>query len=219
MTEHASETEWPLRPWILAGLLGFAGFMIWVVGGEDGPGTKVGWQAAVAAFFFFGGIALAFTLERDPWRGPAIFASLAGLVMAGLAWRAVGGADTIPVAEYGFMAGVIATGLALPLFQSGFHRTRWTTPYSTVHHNVWSDAICAAGSLAFVGVSWLLLLLLSELFRLLKIDLLRDLTEQAWFGWTWSGAAFGAALESSADGCLRPAPACSTQAPAWQTMG
>lgn len=194
MTESRPDSEWPLRPWILAGLLGFAGFMIWVVGGEDGPGTKVGWQAAAAAFFFFAGIALAFTVERDRWKGPAIFAALAGAVMAGLAWRAVGGAETIPVAEYGFMAGVIATGLALPLFQADFHRTRWKTPYASVHHHVWSDAICFAGSMAFVGASWLLLVLLSELFRLLKIDLLRDLMDQAWFGWTWSGAAFGAAL-------------------------
>lgn len=192
--QHGEHGEWPLRPWVLAGLLGFAGLMIYLFAGEAGPDTRVGWRAAAAAFFFFGGIALAFTLDRDRWRGPAIFAGLAGLVMAGLAWRAVGAGDSLPDPEYGFMAGVIATGLALPLFQAGFHRTRWATPYRAIHHHVWTDAICAAGSLAFVGASWLLLLLLSELFRLLKIDLLRDLIDNAWFGWTWSGAAFGAAL-------------------------
>src|SRR3990167_8503639 len=142
--QHGEHGEWPLRPWVLAGLLGFAGLMIYLFAGEAGPDTRVGWRAAAAAFFFFGGIALAFTLDRDRWRGPAIFAGLAGLVMAGLAWRAVGAGDSLPDPEYGFMAGVIATGLALPLFQAGFHRTRWATPYRAIHHHVWTDAICAA---------------------------------------------------------------------------
>jgi hypothetical protein len=195
MNEAAIEhTEWPLRSWLLAGLLSLSGLLIYLVAGEDGPDTQVGWKAAAAAFFFFGGLAAAFAVEPDRWKASAAFAAIVGLVMAGLAWRAVGAGDSIANPEFGFMAGVIATGLALPLFQAGFHRTRWATPYRAVHHHVWTDAICAAGSLAFVGASWLILLLLSELFRLLKIDLLRDLIDNAWFGWTWSGAAFGAAL-------------------------
>jgi hypothetical protein len=186
--------DWPLRPWLLAALLGVAGLLIYFVGGGDGPGTKVGWQAAVSALLFFGPLAFAFTLERGRWQGPLAFAALAGLVMAGLAWRAVTGGATYASPEYGFFAGVIATGLALPLFQAGFHRTRFATPYPLVHGYAWSDAISAAGSLAFTGASWLLLLILSELFHLLKIDLLRDLLGEGWFGWSWSGAAFGAAL-------------------------
>lgn len=195
MTEQTiDQPEWPLRPWVLAGLLGLAGLLIHFASGGNGPDTQVGWRAALTALCFFGPIALAFTLERERWKGPLVFAAAAGLVMAGLAWRAVAGGDSYATPEYGFLAGLVATALALPLFQSGFHRTRWATPYREIHHNVWSDAICAAGSLAFVGASWLLLLVLSELFLLLKIDLLRDLMGEGWFGWTWSGAAFGAAL-------------------------
>ena len=171
-----------------------AGLLIHFASGGNGPDTREGWRAALTALLFFGPLALAFTLERARWRGPVAFAAAAGLVMAGLAWRAVAGAESYAGSEYGFMAGVIATGLALPLFQAGFHRTRWATPYPAVHHHVWSDAICAAGSLAFVGASWLLLVVLSELFLLLKIDLLRELMGEGWFGWAWSGAAFGAAL-------------------------
>ncbi|MGN6497320.1 MAG: DUF4153 domain-containing protein [Tsuneonella sp.] len=191
--DRAAE-DWPLRPWLLAALLGLAGLLIYFVGGGDGPGTKVGWQAAVSALLFFGPLAFAFSLERGRWRGPLAFAALAGLVMAGLAWRAVAGGATYASPEYGFFAGVIATAIALPLFQSGFHRTRFATPYPLIHGYAWSDAISAAGALAFTGASWLLLLILSELFHLLKIDLLRDLLGEGWFGWSWSGAAFGAAL-------------------------
>ena len=190
----AQSQEWPLRPWLLAALLGVAGLLIYQIGGGQGPDTRIGWKAAVTAFLFFGPLALGFTLERERWQEPVGFALLAGGVMAGLAWRAVGAGESIADPQYGFMAGVIATGLALPLFQAGFHRSRWATPYRAIHGHVWSDAICAAGSLAFLGASWLMLILLSELFALLKITLLRELMSEGWFGWTWSGAAFGAAL-------------------------
>ncbi len=186
--------DWPLRPWLLAALLGIAGLLIYHIAGGEGPDTKIGWRAAVTAFLFFGPLAFAFTLERDRRKAPLAFALVVGAVMAGLAWRAVGQGESIADPEYGFLAGLVATGLALPLFQAGFHRSRWATPYRAIHGHVWSDAICAAGSLAFVGASWLMLLLLSELFHLLKIDILRNLIDDGWFGWTWSGAAFGAAL-------------------------
>lgn len=186
--------DWRLRPWLLAALLGSAGLLIYHIGGGEGPDTRVGWQAAVTAFLFFGPLAFAFTLERDRWKAPLAFALFAGIVMAGLAWRAVGQAATLADPQYGFLAGLVATGLALPLFQAGFHRTRWATSYRAIHGAVWSDAICAGGSLAFTGASWLMLVLLSELFHLLKIDILKNLIDDGWFGWTWSGAAFGAAL-------------------------
>lgn len=186
--------EWPLRPWLLAALLGGAGLLVYLASGGDGPDTRVPWRAAVVALCFFGPLAFAFTLERGRWKEPLAFAALAGAVMAGLAWRAVAGAESYASPQYGFLAGVIATAIALPLFQSGFHRTRFTTSYPLVHGHAWGDAISAAGALAFTGASWLLLLVLSELFHLLKIDILRDVMDEGWFGWTWSGAAFGAAL-------------------------
>lgn len=186
--------EWPLRPWLLAGLLGVAGLLIFSVAGDQGPDTRVAWKAALTALLFFAPLAFAFTLERERWKEPLVFAAIVGAVMAGIAWRAVAAGEEAADPQFGFMAGVIATGLALPLFQAGFQRSRWATPYRAVHAQVWSDAICAAGSLAFVGASWLMLFLLAELFHLLKLDILKHLIDDAWFGWTWSGAAFGAAL-------------------------
>jgi len=190
--DHGGETaDWPLRPWLLAGLLGLAGLLIWAVtkDNEDDPLRMAG-----AAFLFFGPLAAAFSFEREKWKEVAAFALVAGLVMAGLAWRAVSAGDRFADEEYGFAAGVFATVIALPLFQSGFHRTRFATPYRTIHFHVWTDAVSAAGSMAFVGLTWLMTLLLASLFQLLKIDFLMDLLDKGWFGWTLSGAAFGAAL-------------------------
>lgn len=188
---RTSLQDWPLRPWMLAGLLGLAGLLIHLVTHDN---ESVAWRMALAAFLFFGPIAAGFTLERERWKEPAIFAVLVGLVMAGLTWRAVRYGEYLPDEQFGFAAGVVATALALPLFQAGFHRTRLKTPYSEIYGHVWTDAISAAGVLAFTGLSWVVLALMSELFRLLKIDLLHDLMDKEWFGWTFSGLAAGAAL-------------------------
>lgn len=183
--------EWVLRPWLLAALFGAAGLLIHVVtdGHDDVP-----WRAALAAFLLFGAIAAGFTLEQGRWKAPSLFALLIGLVMAGLAWRAVRYGDSLPDEEYGLAAGVVASALALPLFQAEFHRRRLATPYAEIYGHVWTDAICAAGALAFTGLSWIVLALLSELFVLLKIEFLRDAMNEGWFGWTFSGLAAGAAL-------------------------
>ena len=149
---------------------------------------------AVAAFLFFGAIAAGFTLERDGWKEPSLFALAIGMVMAGLAWRAVQYGDSLPDEEYGLAAGVVASALALPLFQAGFLKTRLRTPYGEIYHHIWTDAISAAGALAFTGLSWVALAILSQLFQLLKFDFLKDLMNEGWFGWTFSALAFGAAL-------------------------
>ena len=114
--------------------------------------------------------------------------------MAGLAWRAVTYGDHVPDEQYGFASACVATALALPLFQAGFLATRFRTPYPAIYQHLWTDAIGAAGSLAFTGLSWIALAIVSKLFGLVRIDLLKDLMGQGWFGWTYSGLAFGAAL-------------------------
>ena len=183
--------EWPLRPWLLAGLLGLAGLLIHLLTHER---EDVAWQVAAAAFVFFGALAAAFTLERRRWREPAAFALVIALLMAGLAWRAVNYGDHLPDEQYGFASGVVATALALPLFQAGFLKTRLKTAYAEIYHHIWTDAISAASSLAFTGLSWVALASLSKRGQRRKSDVLKDLMEQGWFGWTFSALAFGAAL-------------------------
>lgn len=187
----AEARDWPLRPWVLAALLGLAGLLIHLA--SDGH-HRDPWRVALAAFLFFAPIAAALSVEEADWQRPALFAGVLGLVMAGLAWRAVQYGEYLPDEQYGFAAGVVASLLALPLFQAGFLKHRFATPYADTHYHVWNDAIAGAGALAFTGLAWVVLAILSELFQLLKIDLLRDLMNDEWFGWTFSGAAFGAAL-------------------------
>ena len=191
MDDGSALNEWDKRPWVLAGLLGLAGLLVHFIS-EDGD--TIAWRMAVTAALVFGSLALAFTLSPEKWRGSAIFSGVVALVMAGIAWRATSAGDRYSDAEFWVAAGVLAVTLALPLFQASFHRLRWKTSYKATHFHVWTDAITGAGALAFVGLSWALIAILSELFSTINIDLLKDLIEEGWFGWTFSGAAFGAAL-------------------------
>jgi len=126
--------------------------------------------------------------DREPINEPFRTPGQSG----GLSWRDQLARPPVLVALALLLGAIVL--LALPLFQAGFHQRRFQTPYSDAHFHVWNDAIAGAGAIAFTGLSWAVLALISELFHLLKIDLLRDLMEEEWFGWTFSGLAFGAAL-------------------------
>ncbi|MEX0341514.1 MAG: DUF4153 domain-containing protein [Erythrobacter sp.] len=194
-TAHAPGThsDWPLRPWVLAALLGLAGLGIHLAGEWD-SNAWAPWRAALTAALAFGPLAFAFTLDRDRWKAPLAFAAVVALVMAGIAFRVANAGERHADAPFWFAAGIVSIALALPLFQAGFHKRRWQTPYDEAHFHVWTDSISVAGALAFVGVSWLLLYMLAALISAIDIPLLEDLIERGWFGWSFSGAAFGAAL-------------------------
>lgn len=184
------ETVWDVRPWLFAGLLALAGLAIYFLtddADESGP------RIAAAAFIAFATGAFVFTAERGRLVAPAIFSLVTGLVVGGLTWRAVGAGNDIADGGYALAAGFFACLLAVPLFQADFHRRFFRTDYKDIHYFVWTDAITGAGAFAFLGLSWLLLLLLSALFTLVGIPL-EDLIDEGWFGFTFSGLALGAAL-------------------------
>ena len=192
-TVETRHTDWSLRPWVLAALLGSAGLLVHFAT-DWGTNNIPPWRAALAGFVFFGPLALAFTLGRRQWKSPLVFALLIGAVMAGIAWRVARAEDHYADEGYWLAAAVVSIALALPLFQARFHKLRWRTSYDETHFHVWTDAITAAGALAFFGLSFLLANLLGELFAAIEIDLLRELLRKEWFNWTFAGVTFGAAL-------------------------
>ena len=189
----ATHADWPPRPWLLAALLGIAGLCVHLFSDWNADNMPP-WRAALVAAFAFGPLALAFTVDRARWKEPLVFAGLVALVMAGIAWRVTAAGDRYADETFWLAAGLVAITLALPLFQAGFHRLRWRTAYDQTHFHVWTDAISGAGALVFTGVSWLLVVLLAALFSAIDIDIVENVVDEPWFGWTFSGAAFGAAL-------------------------
>lgn len=189
--EGVRPEDWSLRPWILAALLGVAGLLVHLASHEA---DDIPLRMALTAFCFFAPLAAAFTLDKDDYIAPGVYALGVGLVMAGIAWRVTDGMERYGDTAFWFSAGLLAVTLSLPLFKAGFHKYRWGTSYKATHYHVWSDAICGAAALAFVGLSWALIAILAALFEAIQIDLLDELIDQEWFGWMFSGAAFGAAL-------------------------
>lgn len=183
--------DWSIRPWLLAIIGAFAGLAIFeAMDAFDGEP----WRAAIAAFAFFGAAAAGFVLNPKRLSASLVFAVIVGLVMASIAYISVNAAESRAGQEFAFSAGVFFSLLAIPLFQAGFHRKRWATPYAETHFHVWTDAVSAGGAFLFMGLSWALLWLLHGLFSLIGIDVIEELIETGWFSAMFAGATFGAAL-------------------------
>ena len=183
--------DWPPRPWLLAGIGALAGLLIhWIVNANSEDSSA----AAVSAFLFFGAAAAGFVLRPRGWIEAVVFSVLLGAVMAGVTWLAVDSGDRYSTEGFAFAAGVFFSLLAIPLFQAGFHRLRWQTPYADTHFHVWTDAVSAAGAFAFVLLSWLLLWLMHALFSLIGIAVIESLIQSNGFAGFFIGGTFGAAM-------------------------
>ncbi|MGB3167365.1 MAG: DUF4153 domain-containing protein [Alteraurantiacibacter sp.] len=185
------DDEWPLRPWLLAAIGAIAGLVISLIFASEGENA---WGAGVAAFAFFAAIAAGFTFDEEGIGEAAIFSLSLGVVMGGIAYFAADWNEHRAATEFTFSAGVFFSILAIPLFQSDFHRRRWTTPYAETHFHVWTDAVSAGGAFAFVLLSWALLGLLHLLFSIVGIEAIGDIVDMDGFVGLFTGATFGAAL-------------------------
>ncbi len=181
---------WPLRPWLLAALLGFAGLLEHLV---TRGGTTPG-QTALAVLVAVSALTLALTLEPVRLVWALVFAAVASLVLAGIAWHLDIGHAGNSHADYAFASGVVALLIAVPLFQAAQHAGSRRIFYPRVHFHVWNDIVTVGAALLFTGLAWLLLWLMVALFQLIELNFLDRLVRQSWFGWTISGVAFGAAL-------------------------
>lgn len=183
--------DWPLRPWVLAGLGAVAGLIFHLIMESDG---ESGFGAGLAAFVFFAFGAATFVLRPTRLIESSIFAVGLGLLMGAIAWLAQNGSDSRAGSDFAFAAGIFFSLLAIPLFQAQFHRRRWQTPYAETHFHCWTDAVSAGGALAFVGLSWLVLWLLHELFSIVGIEVIEQLIETDGFAGAFAFASFGSAM-------------------------
>ena len=163
----ASIADWPLRPWLLAALLGVAGLLVWAF-----------WRRGRRRALAHGGgrLRLLRRARAPPSPSSAAVEGAGGLRARRWAWSWLASPGARSRRAIAMPTGIrlrrrrVRDLLALPLFQAGFHRTRFATPYATVHYHVWTDAISAGGSARLRRASWLVLAILAALFNLLKID-------------------------------------------------
>lgn len=191
------DAEWPLRPWIMAAICAFAGWLFFIL--LDRPmmmsrGIMPPWRLAGATFVAVAVIAFVITVEQRRWHWALGFALGWGAVIALVGWFTASYNRFPTIFEFPFLSGLFAVLLAAPLFQTVRDEGAWRFPYARLHGHAWTDAVIGTASLAFVGITFLLAWLIGGLFNLIGIDLVIDLLKESWFGWMLAGFALGAAV-------------------------
>ncbi|HEX2762935.1 MAG TPA: DUF4153 domain-containing protein [Allosphingosinicella sp.] len=194
--QDIDRAPWSLRAFLLLALGTAIGLAIHLLtkGPELWQWTENPAKLGAAAFLASGGIVFAFSLERLRWTWAAAFAAFAGLVVGFVTyWN--GQPDSWGAGEgWQMFSALLAVAIAVPLFQAARDEGRWNRDYREIHGHAWTNIVLWFAACAFVLLSFLLILLLSELFGLIGIHVLRDLLNERWFGPVLVGGAFGAAV-------------------------
>jgi hypothetical protein len=196
-SDNRGAAPWPQRAWIMAALLGAMGLAFGLLvsrGNRSYADPMPIWRQLSATFLFVTGVAAVLVAQKRRWSWATIFAVATGLVVVGVGWSTAQYNTVRPTLfEWSFLAALFAALLAAPLFQTVRDEGGWRFPYRTLHLHAWTDAVIGAASLAFVGLSFLVTVLLGALLHLIGIDFIQDALKQSWFGWALAGTAFGAA--------------------------
>lgn len=149
---------------------------------------------------------------RMPWRALAVWAGVAAVALAGLAWHdvaqqapdALEGAAPFPSPQLIFAAAAalfIAHHLVVPAVRLG----RPVAPFAVYFDTAWKAAVQLALTVGFIGVFWILLQLGAALFRVIGLSFLEDLIRQDWFYIPVTALVFalGVQLTDVADGLIR----------------
>lgn len=194
MRQDAGTEDWPLRPWIMAAICAVAGLIFEFLADSDSSNTVSAVRQAGASFVAIAAISFVMTVEQRRWLWSLGFALGWGAVIALVGWFTASYNQQGEIAEWPFLSGLFAVLLAAPLFQTVRDEGVWRFPYARLHGHAWTDAVIGAASLAFVGVTFLLVWLIGGLFDLIGIDLVIDLLKESWFNWMLAGFAFGCAV-------------------------
>ncbi|UNU43054.1 DUF4153 domain-containing protein [Sphingopyxis sp. YF1] len=197
----ASDAPWPQRPWIMATLCALGGLLFHMFVDRKYVAEPAPLLDAAAAFVAVATLVFVLGVERRRWHWAAGFALAWGAVMALIVWNGAGYNVQASPFDWPFWSGILAVLVATPLFQTRrdvaadwrFWKL-WQMPYDRLHSHAWTDAVLGAAGLAFTGVTFLLVLLIGEMFNVIGITLIRDLFNGEWFGWMLAGAAFGGAV-------------------------
>ncbi|MDK2759822.1 MAG: DUF4153 domain-containing protein [Sphingopyxis sp.] len=185
----------------MAAICAVAGLAFFGLVDRNYPDALTPWRSALATALAVATVVFVLGVERRRWQWALGFALLWGAILGLIMWQATGyNLQNSPI-EWPFGSGMLAVLVATPLFQtwrdvapSARFWTLWRMPYDRLHSHAWTDAVIGAASLAFVAITFLLTLLIAQMFKLIGINLIFDLLNDEWFGWMLAGAAFGGAV-------------------------
>lgn len=199
-SDDPARTEWPLRAWGLALLGGLTGFAIYLLTRPDATELPL----ALATFLGVGAVMLGILVERSRIGLSLGVAALCGAVVAlTIYWNGPFGQNGQET-PWRLVCALLSVVIAAPLFQAwrgqhgqaggGQSRNGPALPYRDACHHGWTNVMLWCAAWIFVGITWLMLLLLGQLFKLIGISLLSDMLNREWAILILPGTAFGAGL-------------------------
>ncbi len=194
--EPIAHEPWPLRAAILLTLGAVLALNIHFLtrGPEVWQWTENPLRLGIAAALAAGGIVFAFSLERPRQLWSLLFAIGASLIV-GLVTYWNGQPESWGAGEgWQLVSALLALIIAVPLFQASRDAGRWNLDYRIVYAHILTNIVLWFVAWGFVLITFLLVLLLSELFQLIGIMVLHDLLQKPWVPWLLVGGALGAAI-------------------------
>ena len=189
------DREWPLRPWIMAGIGALGGLIIHLLTDRTDYNIPFPvWKQAATCFTAIAVLSFLLTVELRRWTWAIAFGLGWGVVIALIGWFTAQYNFFGDIFEFPFWSGILAVLIAAPLFQTVRDEGAWRFPYARLHRHAWTDAVIGAASLFFTGITFLLAWLIASLFDVIGIDDIKELLQEEWFGWMLAGFAFGGAL-------------------------
>lgn len=192
-----SATPWLQRSWGLALLGGLAALAVYFIVRPDialDAKGSIPLRLALGTFLGVGALAFGFVVERNRLKSSLVFAVAAGLVTAfAMYWNAPDGSQ-VNDEPWRILCAALTVGIAAPLFQALRDRKPGEPlSYSNAHNRAWLSVVLWCADWAFVLIVWLMAHLLSELFDLIGIRLLKDLLGKELTAFVLIGTALGAA--------------------------
>ncbi|TFI56658.1 DUF4153 domain-containing protein [Sphingomonas parva] len=191
--DHA---PWPARALLLAALGIVIGPVIHLLveSASANLWSEAPLAMAGAAFLAVGGVALALSLERLRWRWSAGFALGVGVVVALVGWWNGAPGEWGAGEGWQFFSSLLATAIALPLFQTARDEGGLRIGPSVALYHAWTNVILWFAAWGFALATFLLVLLLGALFDLIGLSILRTLFDAEWPVWMLVCGAFGGAV-------------------------
>jgi Domain of unknown function (DUF4153) len=198
-----NESNWPQRVGFLAILGLVAGLVVYAI--ADAPESnnpELGYMAI--CFTVIASIVFGFVVERSRIVQAALFAAATATVCAFVVyWNT--GPDKFIWDAFRMAAIFLAAGIATPFFQTWQHALTTISSaqkrfslnqldYRNLHDRVWNNAVLFGVGWMATFLFFLLFVLISQLFALIKIDILADILDEQWFYMPLLGACFGLAV-------------------------
>jgi hypothetical protein len=201
--------DWPERVGTLSVIGAIAGLIIYgITEMPESKNPELGYAAAAFTAVISG--VFGFVVERGKIVTAALFALLVAVVCSFVVYW------NTSLFEYDWdlfriISVALAAGIATPLFQAWQdsmapeqEQVQADEPkksfnlrhldYRTIHDRAWNNVVLFGTGWAITGAFMLLLILISQLFLLIKIEVLDDLLNETWFMSPLLGGSFGAVV-------------------------